>query len=152
MIDPDMAFRLAGLLAMLGWAGLLVSLFVKAARPLARPAAQLIVPAILAVAYVLLLAGAWGAEDAEGGGFGSIAEVRALFANDSALAAGWLHYLAFDLFVGAWIVSDGLEKRAPRLLLVPCLALTFLFGPTGLLLYLILRLAFRAGPPAETSQ
>jgi hypothetical protein len=151
MIDPGTAFRLAGLLALLGWAGLLVSLFVGAARALAWPAAQLIVPALLALAYILLLAGAWGAPDAAGGGFGSIAEVRALFANDAALAAGWLHYLAFDLFVGAWIVRDGLETRVPRLLLIPCLALTFLFGPSGLLLYLVLRLAFRARTPREIS-
>ena len=52
---------------------------------------------------------------AEGGGFGSIAEVRALFANDSALAAGWLHYLAFDLFVGAWIAREGPGLGRPRL-------------------------------------
>ncbi len=152
MIDPDTAFRLAGLLALLGWAGLLLSLFVGAARAVAWPAAQLIVPALLALAYILLLAGAWGADDAAGGGFGSIAEVRALFANDAALAAGWLHYLAFDLFVGAWIVRDGLEVRVPRLLLIPCLALTFLFGPSGLLLYLVLRLAFRARAPREIPQ
>lgn len=152
MIDPDTAFRLAGLLAVLAWAALLVSLFVGGARALAWPAAQLIVPALLAVAYILLLAGAWGADDAAGGGFGSIAEVRALFANDAALAAGWLHYLAFDLFVGAWIVRDGVEARVPRLLLIPCLALTFLFGPSGLLLYLVLRLAFRERTPSEISQ
>jgi ABA4-like protein len=152
MIDPDTAFRLAGLLALLGWAGLLVSLFVRSVRALAWPAAQLIVPALLALAYILLLAGAWGADDAAGAGFGSIAEVRALFANDAALAAGWLHYLAFDLFVGAWIVRDGLETPVPRLLLIPCLALTFLFGPSGLLLYLVLRLALRARPPREISQ
>lgn len=150
-IDPDAAFRLAGLLAMLGWAGLLVSLFAKAARAYAWPAAQLIVPALLAIAYILLLAGAWGAEDAAGGGFGSIAEVRALFGNDSALAAGWLHYLAFDLFVGAWLVRDGSERGIHPLLLIPCMALTFLLGPSGLLLYLALRLAFARSPRSETA-
>jgi hypothetical protein len=42
----------------------------------------------------------------EGGGFGSIAEVRALFLSDAGLTAGWIHYLAFDLFVGQWIASE----------------------------------------------
>ena len=148
MLDPAAAFDLAGLLAMLGWAGLLVSLFVKAARPIAWPAAQAVVPAILAVAYILLLAEGWGAE---GGGFGSIPEVRALFADDSALAAGWLHYLAFDLFIGAWIVRDGTARAVHPLLILPCLPLAFLFGPTGLLLYLLVRLPFRAGRP-ETAR
>lgn len=145
MLDPGMAFDLAGMLAMLGWFGLLASLFVRAARPIAWPAAQMVVPAILAIAYILLLAEGWGAE---GGGFGSIAEVRALFADDAALAAGWLHYLAFDLFVGAWIVRDGLDRGVSPVLLIPSMVLTFLFGPTGLLLYLLLRLSFgrRAAP------
>ena len=148
MLDPDLAFSLAGLLALLGWAALLVSLFVRAARPFAWPAAQLLIPAILAIAYILLIAGARGTE---GGGFGSIDEVRALFANDSALAAGWLHYLAFDLFVGAWIVRDGLDRGVHPLLLIPCMVLTFLFGPSGLLLYLALRLAFGRRAATETA-
>lgn len=41
---------------------------------------------------------------------------------------------------------DGL----PHLLVLPCLALTFLFGPAGLLLFLALRLARRAVPATPT--
>ena len=147
MLDPSTAFSLAGLLAMAGWAGLLLALFWRPARPIAWTAAQIVVPAILAVAYILLIREGLGA--VEGGGFGSIEKVRILFADDSALAAGWLHYLAFDLFVGGWIARDGVERRIPGLLLVPCLALTFLFGPAGLLLFLVLRLAFRRATLSE---
>lgn len=148
MIDPTMAFALGGKLAMLGWLGLLVSLFVAPARPTVQIATRLVIPALLAIAYGLLIYAGFG--EAEGGGFGSIAEVRALFASDSALAAGWLHYLAFDLFVGSWIVADGLERRIPALLILPCLPLTFLFGPLGLLLFIVLRLAFQRRQSAET--
>jgi hypothetical protein len=148
MLDPATAFNLAGLLAMLGWLGLLVSLFVAQARLIAWPAAQLVVPAILAIAYILLIAEGFGTE---GGGFGSIEEVRALFADDSALAAGWLHYLAFDLFVGAWIVRDGIARGIHKLLILPSLPLTFLFGPAGLLLYILVRL-LRRTPEPETSR
>jgi hypothetical protein len=140
MINPAMAFSMAGLLAMAGWAGLLLSLFVKPARRWAGTAAAILIPALLAIAYIPLIQEGFGA--APDGGFGSIGEVRALFANDSALAAGWLHYLAFDLFVGSWIVREGTSSGVPALLLIPCLALTFLFGPAGLLLFLILRFAF----------
>jgi len=140
MIDPATAFSLGGLLAMAGWAGLVLAIFVKPARAYAWPAAMIVIPALLAVAYILLIQE--GMRAAEGGGFGSIAEVRALFANDSALAAGWLHYLAFDLFVGAWIAREGPDSGIPRLLLIPCFVLTFLFGPAGLLLFLILRFGF----------
>lgn len=139
MLDPEIAFNLGGKLAMLGWLGLIFSMFLPVGRPAAQAAARFIIPALLAIAYGLLIRTGFG--EANGGGFGSIAEVRALFGSDSALAAGWLHYLAFDLFVGSWIVADGLDRRVPALLILPCLPLTFLFGPLGLLLYLALRLA-----------
>jgi hypothetical protein len=144
MLDPQLAFSLTGPLVLAGWAGLVLSLFIKPIRAIAWPAAQ-----ILAVAYVLLIRA--GFQEAQGGGYGSIEEIRALFANDSALVAGWLHYLAFDLFVGGWIVRDGLERKLPPWLLLPCLPLTFLFGPAGLLLFMILRLALRERPLPETA-
>jgi hypothetical protein len=127
---------------MLGWAGLLASLALPSTRKVVWQATALLIPGLIAAAYVLLLAQAMR-EGAEGG-FGSITEVRSLFANDAALAAGWLHYLAFDLFVGSWIVRDGLENRVPRLALVLPLPLTLLAGPAGLLLYLLLRIPFRS--------
>ena len=148
MIDPTMAYDVAGKLVMLGWLGLIISLFAERARPAAQAAARLIIPALLAIAYGLLI---WsGFAESPDGGFGSIAEIRALFASDSALVAGWLHYLAFDLFVGSWIVADGIKRRIPALLILPCLPLTFLFGPLGLLLFILLRLVFCRRQPAET--
>jgi hypothetical protein len=148
MVDPASFFSLGVLLALAGWLGLLVALFVKSARPLVWPATQLIVPAILAAAYGLLI---WNGRDAFGsGGFGSIGEVRALFANDSLLAAGWLHYLAIDLLVGTWMSRDGTERGVPPLLILPCLPLTFMVGPLGLLLYLLIRLAFSKPAAAQT--
>lgn len=141
MLDPHSAFSIAGTIAILGWLGLLVSLFVSAVRPYAQSLATVAIPALLAIAYLLLFGQSWG--QTPGGGFGSIEAVRALFANDAALAAGWLHYLAFDLFVGAWIVRRSLQHRIYPLLVVPCLVLTFLAGPAGLLLFLAIRLAAR---------
>ena len=55
----------------------------------------------------------------------------------------WIHYLVFDLFVGAWIVRDAARRGVAHLAVVPCLLLTLMVGPAGLLLYLVLRLAFR---------
>ena len=141
MIDPATAFNIGGQLAMLGWLVLLLSLFVERLRPVALAAASIAIPALLALAYGLLIRA--GFSESPDGGFGSIEQVRALFASDSALAAGWLHYLAFDLFVGSWIVADGLKRNIAALLILPCLPLTFLFGPLGLLLYLALRLVFQ---------
>jgi hypothetical protein len=82
-----------------------------------------------------------------------VSEVRALFANDFALTAGWVHYLAFDLFVGTWIARTGLEAGLPRPLLLPCLALTFMLGPAGLLAYLLLRaVAGRRAPASRPAE
>ncbi|WP_423605014.1 ABA4-like family protein [Sphingomonas sp. MS122] len=137
MLDPSSTFGLAGNLAMLGWLALVVALFVRPARRYAWPAAQFVIPAILAIGYVLLI---WQGRDGfDRGGFTSITAVRTLFANDSALAAGWLHYLAFDLFIGAWISRDAAARGISPLIVLPCLPLTFLFGPAGLLPYLAAR-------------
>jgi Domain of unknown function (DUF4281) len=139
MLDPSLIFSLAGKLAMLGWLSLIVALFFKPARQYAFPAAQFVIPAILAVGYTLMI---WqGRAGFETGGFGSIEAVRALFANDAALTAGWLHYLAFDLFIGAWISRDAANRGIFPLIVLPSLPLTFLFGPVGLLLYLAARAA-----------
>lgn len=75
----------------------------------------------------------------EGGGFNSIGEVRALFLSDAGLLAGWIHYLAFDLFVGMWIAAEADRTGMSRVLQAPLLVATFMFGPIGLLLYLVSR-------------
>jgi hypothetical protein len=75
------------------------------------------------------------------GNFSSLHGVMELFKSPRAVLAGWIHYLAFDLFVGLFIVSNGAHYNISHWLLVPCLLLTLMFGPAGLLLYLIIRFA-----------
>ncbi len=128
-------FTYANNFAMTGWAALIAALFIKSSRTAVLGYATLVAPALLGAIYVYLLATARGAS----GGFGSLAGVRSLFSNDQALLAGWVHYLAFDLFVGAWITRDGLERGVWRALLVPVLVTTLMIGPAGLLVYLAVR-------------
>lgn len=139
MLPPDLVFSTANTVALPCWLALLLTLFVPTLRRWIWPITGLVVPALLGSAYILLI---WqGFAESSGGGFGSIGEVRTLFASDAALVAGWLHYLAFDLFIGTWIARTGLHERIhPLLLLLPCLPLAFLFGPAGLLLFLGMRL------------
>jgi hypothetical protein len=75
----------------------------------------------------------------EGGGIGSLDAVLLAFGNPYVLTAGWIHYLAFDLFIGSWELRDSQNHGIPHWQLVPCLLLTFAFGPVGLGLYFILR-------------
>lgn len=137
MPEPASLFSLSSLLVMLCWVALAVTLFWAPSRRMVWAATAIVVPALLALAYFWLIVR--GFSEAPAGGFGSIGEVRALFASDAGLTAGWLHYLAFDLLVGTLIVRLGLTAGVHPLLLVPCLPLTFMFGPVGYLLFLAVR-------------
>ena len=142
-MSPAAWFSLANTFALLGWVLLVAAVFTPSAgrwRPRLLMLAGRVWPLLLAAGYAAALGAHWGS--APGGGFGTLDEVAALFRAPGLLLAGWVHYLAFDLFIGAWMVGDaqsrGLHGPA-RLALLPCLVLTFGFGPVGLLLYFALR-------------
>ncbi len=143
-------FSLANLVALVAWLALLASLFVPRLRPATWLATSLAVPALFGGLYVVILVTT--ARQGGGGGFNTIDQVRALFASDFGLVTGWVHYLAFDLFVGSWIVRSGVASAINRFALVPCLLLTFLFGPLGFLSYIALRLVTGHGLPAPGSE
>lgn len=135
-VSLDLVFSLGNGLALLSWLGLAASPFRARWAPRVRLVAGRVVPLILAVVYVALFV-TTGMGD---GGYGSLAEVQRLMAVPALLTAGWLHYLAFDLFVGAWIAEQAGELGIPHLLILPLLALTFMFGPAGLLAFAVVRL------------
>ena len=138
-MSPEQLFGALNMLALAAW--LLLALF--PGRPLVtRIVAGTAVPALFAAAYIAMIASSWSASE---GGFSSLDGVAALFANRWLLLAGWTHYLAFDLLVGVWEVRDSRDRRIPHLLVVPCLALTFMFGPAGWLLYQLIRRTFSRG-------
>ena len=128
-------FSLCSGLAMVGWLGLVFLPRSPVARDLLP---SVIIPTLLGVTYAYLMFSFRGEAPAEGG-FGTLAEVRVLFSVDAILLAGWIHYLAFDLFVGAWIVGDSQSNELRHLLVIPCLFFTLMTGPFGLLIYLLLK-------------
>ena len=75
------------------------------------------------------------------GGFGSLADVATLFQKRELLLAGWIHYLCFDLFIGSWEVRDSQKHGIPHFVMIPCLLMTFMLGPIGLLFYFAIRTA-----------
>jgi len=133
-MSAEQTFSMVNLVAMAGW---LILIFAGRRRWAAPLVSGAIIPLLLAALYSGLLIGHWRGSE---GGFGSLAEVSALFSNPWLLLAGWVHYLAFDLFVGSWQVRDAPQHHIPRLLVAPVLVLTFLFGPAGLLVYFVIRL------------
>ncbi len=143
MNSLEAAFRIANFAAVIAWIVLALAAAFGWRRALQRFCGSL-VPLLLASAYVVLLVTHWGGP----GDFSSLAGVGLLFRQPAALLAGWLHYLAFDLLVGVMIAQRFLDDRLPRLLLLPVLPLTFLFGPAGWLLFEAIRFARRGAAPA----
>jgi hypothetical protein len=128
-MSAEQVFSLCSLMAMVGWVLLVVA---PRRHWVSTVVAGRVIPLLLAGVYFVILIGHWAERE---GGFGSLAGVAALFANHWLLLAGWVHYLAFDLFIGSWEVRDAGDRKISHWMVIPCLVLTFLFGPVGLLGY-----------------
>jgi hypothetical protein len=132
-MNPELLFKIANNTALLGWVVLIVA---PRWRWSARLVGPVLIPALLAVLYATLVVTQFGHS---GGGFSSLPSVSQLFQKREILLAGWVHYLAFDLFVGSWEVREAARIGIAHALVIPCLILTFLFGPVGWLLFLVIR-------------
>jgi Kef-type K+ transport system membrane component KefB len=132
-MKPELIFTIANFTAMAGW--LLMAILPRWSWT-RKIVLSGILPLLLSAAYLVLVLLFFGRAE---GGFGSLAEVMKLFTNEWAVLAGWIHYLAFDMLIGAWEVKDSQEQGVSHLLVIPCLVLTFLLGPIGFLLYHIIR-------------
>ena len=141
-MSPTQIFAVANFAALCGWL-LLVAL--PRRRWVTHVIAGVAIPAAFAVLYAVIIAIHFAGSE---GGFSSLPDVARLFSNPWLLLAGWLHYLAFDLLIGSWEVRDARGRGLPHLFVVPCLILTFLFGPAGWLLYLAIRTQVRTSARA----
>ena len=137
--SPDAMFSVANSVALAGWIALLAS---PRLPRLADAIAGTAIPLLMAIAYTGLVLASWSRAE---GGFGSLADVMRLFDSPSVALAGWIHYLAFDLLVGAAIARIARAERIAFVLVLPCLVLAFLFGPAGFLAFAALRWAHAAG-------
>lgn len=93
---------------------------------------------ILCIVYSLLIVCSFQKLNLQS--FSSLENVQVLFQDKTFLTAGWIHYLAFDLFIGIYIVQQNTKIQLAHYILLPTLILTFLFGPIGLLLFYIFKL------------
>lgn len=130
----EILFKIFNSLAMLGWILLIISWWWE---PLRKITFSFTISFILAAAYLILMA--MGVFETGEGDFSSLKGVMLLFGKEEAVLVGWLHYLAFDLFVGTWILSDAKKRNFKIGYLIPVLFFTFMLGPVGLLIYLIAR-------------
>lgn len=136
-MDYEIIFSALGILSFFGW-GALVAAPINA-RVMIVSARS--VGIVLALAYVLLLGMGWGAEPSVS--FNSLAGVMKGMTAPVHMMTSWTHFLAFDLLIGSWIVERARASGINHLLVIPCLALTFLLGPSGFLLFLALEVIHR---------
>ncbi len=79
-----------------------------------------------------------------------LAGIAAPLASDAAVTIAWVHFLAFDLFVGRWAYLDARSRSIHPLIMAPVLFLVLILGPVGFLLYLLVRSLFGTRPdPAQ---
>ena len=133
-MSPDSIFQTCSPIAMVGWIVLLII------SPFWSSFDKFLIGIIItlfAIVYIWLIFQVFTPGDFQK--FGSLNGVMELFTDKTAVTAGWVHYLAFDLLTGIWIKKNALKYNIHHLILIPCLLLTFMLGPIGLLLYLLVR-------------
>ena len=139
MITTENIFNGLNLLVLLGWIPLFIFPYSRFNKKLID---GLYLPFILCAFYIYFLSQTKGLFSAD---FSSIAGILDLFRNstEESAAAGWIHYLAFDYFVGCWIVNHSIKKGIPYIVFISPLICTLFAGPFGLLLFLVLRFFYK---------
>jgi hypothetical protein len=138
----DMIFGLANAWALLGWVILALAPKRAIIAPFVFFAGSVLLACLYAGLIIPLMAGLisdGGAVGRPSADFTTLAGVMALFDSPGGATIGWIHYLAFDLFVGIWIARNADAHKISRWLQAPILFFTLMAGPIGLLLYLLLR-------------
>lgn len=137
----ETVFGIGNIVAMIAWAALIF----LPRWPALLSALLYIGVGLLCMAYTVGIAGLMGGfldpvgpADAQVD-FTTLEGVQSIFASQGGTTIGWLHYLAFDLFVGIWISRDADAKGFSRILQAPILFATFFAGPVGLFLWLVIR-------------
>lgn len=133
-MSPDSIFQICSTIAMVGWLLLII------ASPFLQGIDKFLISVIIVlfcIVYAWLITQSFAPADMKN--FGSLDGVMVLFQNKTLVTAGWVHYLAFDLMTGIWIKRNSVKYGISHWIIIPCLFLTFMLGPIGLLLYLLIR-------------
>ena len=133
-MTPSEVFSISGMLAMPMW---ILMIFLPKWKVTRFLIDFKIIPLLLSIIYAIYIF----ISIRQGGmmDFGSLASVMQLFTVENAVLAGWVHYLAFDLVVGMWMLDQNKELKIHPVLMGPCLFGTFMFGPIGFLLFMIIK-------------
>jgi len=145
-MNADALFQVANSLALAGWIALVFS---PITPRLLGMLGGLAIPLLLSGGYTAIVLAHWSSGE---GGFDSLTDLEQLFQSRWLLLAGWVHYLAFDLLLGAWQVRTARREGISHLQVLPYLLATFLFGPAGYFLFQLQRASLRAGASRPTGK
>lgn len=132
-MNPDQLFSLTNAIAFFSWILLIVF-------PYKKWVSSLLVGLIITLfcmIYSYLVFQSLQPSDFEN--FSTLDGLMGMFSSKQAVLAGWVHYLAFDMLAGLYIVNNANKLGINRWILIPSLLFTFMMGPFGLLIYLITR-------------
>jgi Domain of unknown function (DUF4281) len=133
-MTPETIFSISNMIAAIGWIILIVAPFWYGSDKFLVG----IIITLFAIVYAWLIIVHFNFADAQK--FSKLEGVMELFKDPALVTAGWVHYLAFDLMTGIWIRKNSLRHGISPWIVIPCLLFTFMLGPIGLLLYLLIRL------------
>lgn len=130
-----LGFRLSNVLVLPFWAVMiLLPRWRWTARMVRSPIGSVVSAALYAALVLPRLGEIWPAVSRP-----TLSGVATLLGSPAGATIAWVHFLAFDLFVGRWIYFDSQQRRISAWLMAPVLFLTLMLGPAGFLLYLIVR-------------
>ena len=137
-------------LAIPGWLLLVVAPRWKYTKSL-----SLVGPILCSIIYALTLISLMLTDDdsVDISNFTSLEGVATMFQDPTAVFGGWMHYSAYDALIGRWIVMDSIKRGSSLtvhyILIVPCLFFALMLGPTGFILYLLVRTFILKGGDCE---
>jgi len=133
-MTASMVFTIVNLIAMSMWLLMIVLPRWKVTQLLIDYKTIPIVLSLIYAVYIVISLGGSGSMD-----FSSLDSVMKLFTVENSVLAGWVHYLAFDLLVGMWILDQNKQLGLSHLLIIPCLLGSFTLGPIGFLLFMVMK-------------
>ena len=97
------------------------------------------IPLVIAFGYIYFLGTSDSIFSVD---FSSLSALTEMFQNSNprGVAAGWLHYLAFDFWVGCWILRDSQKKGVKHAFIIFPMLFTFILGPVGVIIYTLVLL------------
>lgn len=139
MINPETLFSFLNNLVLVVW---LLMIILPKWKFTQYIIGNFIVVILISLIYGAIIISNFGAVDFMD--FTSLQGIMKMLQNGDAWGSSalWYHFLAFDLFVGTWILKDSQKLAIPHLLIIPCLFFTFMLGPLGFVLYQIVKFGF----------